>query len=71
VAVVSTVQSGLILGGLFYAETPWASALLLGVAPLAVVVDRLGPVRRWPAWAAGLVRAAAVLAVDAVAAAAI
>jgi hypothetical protein len=61
VPVVALLLAGLILGGFFYAELPAPSALLLAVAPLALLVDRLGPVARWPGWAAGLARFVAVL----------
>jgi hypothetical protein len=61
VPVVGVLLAGLILGGFFYAELPASSAILLALAPLALLVDRIGPVARWPGWAGGLARLAAVL----------
>jgi hypothetical protein len=69
VPVVTVVLAGLILGGRFYGEMPRASALLLALAPLAVLIDRVGPIRRWPGWASSVARVTAVLVPVAVAAA--
>lgn len=60
-AVVVVALAALTLGGLFYADLPTTSAVLLALAPLALAIDRLGPVRRRPTWAIVLLRVAAVL----------
>jgi hypothetical protein len=61
VPVVAVALSGLILSGYFFAFVPAASALLLAAAPLALYVDRIGPIRRLSPWKASLVRALTIL----------
>lgn len=52
--------SGLILYGIFYNDLAKPSALLLGLAPLASSVDRIGPVGRMESWKRATIRAVAV-----------
>lgn len=61
IAVVVVALAALILGGLFYADVPVVAALVLAIAPLALAVDRLGPIRRGPGWIIVLIRLAAVV----------
>jgi hypothetical protein len=61
VPIVVLVLAGLIFGGLFYAEVPKASGGLLALSPLAVLIDRIGPIARWRPWASSLAALLAVL----------
>ena len=57
----AVAYAGLILCGSFYAELPRPSAVALMVAPLATLVDWIGPVSRFSRARGGVVRVALLL----------
>ena len=62
VPVVGVLLPALWLNGYFYAEMPLASALLLTLAPAALWLGRLGPLRDLRRWKSAIAHVGAVLA---------
>jgi hypothetical protein len=57
----ATAFGGLLLGGTLYSDVPKTSAVVLAVAPLLSMVDRMGPVARLSPRKAAVVRIIAVV----------
>lgn len=60
ISVAGVVLAGLLINGYFFADLPPAGALLLGAAPEAVRLTRLGPLKNVTGWKQALTKAALV-----------
>ncbi len=60
IPVFAVAFAGLTLCGTFYNDMPKPVGVLLGLAPLASIIDRVGPVSRLARWEVAAVRLAAV-----------
>jgi len=61
IPVVALLLIGLAIDGHYYSEFPTPSAVLIGLAPFALWIGRIGPVRRLARWQAGLLCGIGVL----------
>lgn len=61
VPVFVVIYAGSIFCGVFYHELPMASAIALALAPMATLVDRIGPVTRLSPWKVAAIRTAALI----------